>query len=67
MNNEMLTTIEDSALEAVSGGGIGATIGGAVDHALDLVGGVVSKGLSTVGGALSGIGGFLSGLGGRIG
>lgn len=65
MNTEMLTTIEDTALEGVSGGGIGATLGGAVDKVLSFAGDVLGGGLSAIGGVLSGIGGFLSGFGRR--
>jgi hypothetical protein len=65
MKTEMLETIEDSALEAVSGGGIGRAIGGVIDGALGLVGHVIGGGLSAVGGVLSGLGSFLGRLGRR--
>lgn len=59
MNSDMLMTIEDEALEAVSGAGIGATIGGAVDK---LLGGA----LNLLGSALQGVGKLLGGLGGLL-
>ncbi|HET8935007.1 MAG TPA: hypothetical protein VFN67_16275 [Polyangiales bacterium] len=60
-----LETISEEMLDSVSGGGRGhhghgVTIGGILDGALGLVGGVV-------GGALRGLGGLLSGLGGLFG
>ena len=61
MNNEVLMTIEDEQLEVVSGGGIGAAIGGALDKLLSGAVGLIGKGLSAIGGLLSGIGGILQG------
>lgn len=61
MNNEVLMTIEDEQLEMVSGGGIGATIGGAIDKLLSGAVSLLGKGLSAIGGLLSGIGGILQG------
>jgi hypothetical protein len=61
MNNDVLTTIEDEALEAVSGGGIGATIGGALDSLLGGAFNLLGKGLTAIGGLISGIGGILVG------
>lgn len=61
MKTEMLTTIDDENLDAVSGGGIGRAIGGLFDRALGLVGGVVGGGLSAIGGVLSGLGGLFGG------
>lgn len=61
--NEKLETIEETLLDAVSGGGRGrgTTVGGIIDGALHLVGGVVGAGLSLIGGVLSGLGGLLGG------
>jgi hypothetical protein len=56
----MLMTIEDEALEAVSGAGIGATIGGALDKLLGGAVNLIGHGLSAVGNLLSGLGGLLS-------
>ena len=61
MNNDMLTTIEDEQLEVVTGGGIGSTIGGALDRLLSGALSLLGSGISAVGGLLSGIGGLLSG------
>lgn len=61
MKQDMFTTIEDEALEAVSGGGIGSAIGGAIDRVLEGAVGLLGRGLSAIGGLLSGIGGILSG------
>ena len=65
MNNDVLVTIQDETLEHVSGGGIGATIGGLFDRVLGGAVNLVGRGLSAIGGLLSGIGGLLTG--GRAG
>jgi len=62
MHNETLTTIDDEALEAVSGAGIGATIGGALDNALNFLTGALGAGLSALGGLISGLGKIVGGL-----
>jgi hypothetical protein len=61
MNNDVLTTIEDEALEVVSGGGIGTAIGSAIDRLLGGAVNLLGRGLSALGGLLSGIGGALTG------
>ena len=61
MNNDMLTTIQDEQLEVVTGGGIGATIGGALDKLFSGALNLIGKTVTTIGGVLSGIGGVLSG------
>jgi len=58
-----LSTINDSALENVTGGGIGSTIGGYVDQALSAVSEVAGAGFSLFGGLLSGLGDFISKIG----
>lgn len=63
MQNDMLNTIDDQALESVSGGGIGSDLGGLVDKALEAVGELAGSGLSLFGGILSGLGDFISKLG----
>lgn len=63
MNNEMLNTIDDAALETVSGGGIGATLGGLVDEALKGVGEVVGGVFGLFGSVLTGLGDFISKIG----
>jgi hypothetical protein len=63
MQNEMLNTIDDKALETVSGGGIGATIGGLVDEALSGVGEVAGGVFNLFGSVLSGLGDFISKIG----
>jgi hypothetical protein len=60
MQSDVLTTIEDEALEAVSGGGLLGSIGSTLDKLL-------SGALHLIGGTLSAIGGVLSGIGGSLG
>jgi hypothetical protein len=62
MHNETLMTIDDESLEAVSGAGIGATIGGALDNALSFLTGILGSGLSALGGLISGLGKIVGGL-----
>jgi hypothetical protein len=64
MHNEMLNTIDDKALEAVSGGaGIGATIGGVLDDALSSIGDLAGAGFGLFGDLLSGLGDFIKKIG----
>jgi hypothetical protein len=56
MKTDMLTTIQDEALEGVSGAGIGSAIGGAIDK-------VLSGAFNLLGNALTGLGNVLTGLG----
>jgi hypothetical protein len=63
MQNDMLNTIDDKALETVSGGGIGSTIGGLVDDALKGVGEAAGGVFSLFGSVLSGLGDFISKVG----
>ena len=67
MQTEMLKTIDDESLEAVSGGGIGSDIGsalgGILDGAFDVLSHIVGSGLGAVGSVLTGLGGILSGFG----
>ena len=64
MENQMLKTIDDAALEQVSGAGIGATIGGALDNALSFLTGALGSGVSALGSLISGLGKLISGLNG---
>ena len=59
MRSDMLTTIEDEALEAVAGAGIATTIGTAVDKLLGGALNLLGSGLQAVGGLLSVLGGLL--------
>jgi hypothetical protein len=55
----MLTTIEDEALEVVSGAGIATTIGTAVDKLLGGALNLLGSGLTAIGGVLTSLGGLL--------
>jgi hypothetical protein len=59
--NDVLVTIQDEELEAVSGGGVFGTIGSALDRVLGGAVNLLGRGLSAIGGVLSGIGGALTG------
>ena len=54
MKTDTFVQIQDEALEVVSGAGIGSAIGGAIDRVLGGAFNLLGKGLSAVGGLLSG-------------
>jgi hypothetical protein len=59
MRSDMLTTIDEEALEAVSGAGIATTIGTAVDKLLGGALNLLGSTLQYAGSLLSGFGGLL--------
>ena len=63
MNIDSLTTIDDEALESVTGAGIGSTIGSAIDGLLGLAGNVIGGTLDAAGSLLSAFGSWFKKLG----
>ncbi|HEY6557811.1 MAG TPA: hypothetical protein VI072_11075 [Polyangiaceae bacterium] len=70
MNKDMLTPIDDAALESVSGGSVGdlltgliGSVGNIVSDVVELGAGAIDATLRAAGGIISGLGKLISGLG----